>query len=321
MKNLDKEKIINSPESQGLITFRNKEKLLYVRKCSNIKKSLQYFQKIISDDKIFFQLISLTETFDWKETGSLWNTLLEEKILIDRENPEFNYRLKPYENYVYLSINFNEPPFFRIAENTQGALYYIGPFRDRFFLHDFIFTMGDLFGFPTCEDQNFPCDKLKLKTCSGYCLKDKNELRKTILNSYLLRNQEQIELIYQKKKKLFDDLSFQKADVLNEQLKILEKYSEIIKFLQTAKKIDTVLAENNKKIVIRNCLIESMETSSGKISFVIQEIDYRENELFAINKDVLDEMWIVYNHLIKTMPKEIDKIHQDSISEIKNLYS
>jgi len=316
-KNELSEKIKNIPEQKGIFSFSNKEKILYVCKTSNINKRIEFFQNNIGNDKTILQLISLTEYIEWEITPTLFAALIKEKKILNTQNPEFNYQIKPYSDYVYLGIDFHKPPYFRIMENTQGELFYLGPFRDRFFLHDFIFTMMDLFQYPACEDENYPCGFYQKKICAGFCLEDAQEMNKIIKESYLLPNKNILEKIEQKRNKLSQNLEFKKADLLEKQERMIKKYYQILKFLYTTKSIEMEFSEYNISCKITKGKISEMEENGIIQYFDAAELEYRKNEKLAVEKAQLDEMWIIYDHLKKTYPKEIDKIYSKSISTTK----
>ncbi len=309
------EKIKNIPEQKGIFSFSNKEKILYASKTSNIKKRIEFFQNNIGNDKTILQLMSLTETIEWEITPTLFAALIKEKKILDSKNPEFNYQIKPYSDYVYLGIDFYKPPYFKITENTQGELFYLGPFRDRFFLHDFIFTMMSVFHYPACEDENYPCEFYQKKICAGLCLEDAQEINKIIKESYLFPNKMILEKSGKKRESLFKNLEFMKADLLEKQERMIEKYYQILKFLYTAKNIEMEISENNISCKIKKGKLSELNENGVIQYFESADLEYRKNEMLAIEKAQLDEMWIIYDHLKKTYPKEIDKIYSKSISE------
>ncbi|HHE37359.1 MAG TPA: hypothetical protein ENL20_02165 [Candidatus Cloacimonetes bacterium] len=308
------EKIKNIPEQKGIFSFSDNEKILYVCKTSNIKKRIEFFQNNIGNDKTILQLMSLTETIEWEITPTLFSALIKEKKIISSKNPEFNYQLKPYSSYVYLGIDFYRPPYFRITENTQGELFYLGPFRDRFFLHDFMQTMMYLFQYPACEDENYPCRFYQKKICTGFCLQDSKEINEIIQKFYLFPNFKILENIDQKREELSQNLEFQKADLVQKQSYLISKYYQILKFLHTTKSIEMEFSENNIFCKIKKGKLSELNENGVIQYFESAELNYRKNEKLALEKDQLDEMWIIYDFLHKTYPKEIDKIYSKSIS-------
>ena len=314
IKNELSEKLKNIPKQKGIFSFSDNEKILYVCKTSNIKNRIEYFLNNIGNDKTILQLMSLTEFIEWEITPTLFAALIKEKKIINAKNPEFNYQIKSYLNYVYLGIDFYKPPYFKITENTQGELFYLGPFRDRFFLHDFIFTMMSVFHYPACENENYPCEFYRKKICAGFCLEDAKEMNKIIKESYLFPNKDILETIEQKRNKLFKNIEFKKAHLLEKQERMIKKYYQILKFLYTTKSIEMEFSEDNLSCKIKKGKLSELNENGVIQYFESVELEYRKNEKLAIEKNQLDEMWIIYDHLKKTYPKEIDKIYSKSIS-------
>ena len=95
-------------------------------------------------------LLLISSEIAYEEHESLFAALVHQKKLESTSHPEFNSMIKPYEQYVYLGINFDEPAYIKIVEDTQENRFYIGPFKDRFFLFDLL----DAMEIPTTEDGN-----------------------------------------------------------------------------------------------------------------------------------------------------------------------
>ena len=156
---IDKQKI---PSETGIFTFSSNNNILYVNKTASLDNSIRQLFKIAKDNKNIFQLLSQTVEISYEEHSSLFAALVHQKKLENKFYPEFNPIIKPYEQYVYLGINFDSPPYIKVVEDTQENRFYIGPFKDRFFLFDLLDAMADLFQFPLCPDEKpFPCSRYK----------------------------------------------------------------------------------------------------------------------------------------------------------------
>jgi excinuclease UvrABC nuclease subunit len=223
----------NIPEQSGIFTFSDAEKKLYIGKTSNLKRTLSNILSLNSENEVLFKLVSLTEKVSFTEYPSLFSALIEEKKLLDKFQSEYNVLLKPHLDYVYLAIDFARVPYFKVVENTQENLYYLGPFRDRFLLYDLLDTMEELFQFPVCKDEKYPCQRLNDKICYGWCVKDNTEIGKVIVDSYLQVNKKLTEELGEKKEELSKDLQFIKVEKLKKQITMIEKFYDQIKFLHT----------------------------------------------------------------------------------------
>ncbi len=308
------------PESHGIFTFSDENKILFAGITANLKAKINTFLSRNLEDENIFKMVSLTKEVSYEETETFFNALVEKKKLFNKETPEYNRLIRLFENYVYLGIDFRKPPFVKVTQDTQSELYFLGPFKDCFFLYDFLDTMGKLFCFPVCEDENYPCQRYKLKKCSGWCLKENEEITKIILNSYMKPDDKLINEILKKHDKYFNELKFEKAETLKNQRKIIEKYYEIIKFLHITKEINLSFTENGKKYKIENGMLIEILENSKTTYFPKLDFNYRDNEMMAFEKDQLAERWIIYQHLKKNKLEQLNEIYKKSISKISEFF-
>ena len=308
------------PNSKGIFCFSKPEEILFIRKSSNLRKTIKNFLIENIEDKNVFQMMSLTKTISWLETSSFFEALVNEKKMINKEKPEYNNLIRDYEDYVYLGINFHKVPYFNITNDTLEDLYYLGPFIDRFFLYDYIAIMGELFQMPVCEEKNFPCDRYKTKKCLGYCVKDPQEITELILNSFLQRDEKILRLLRRTYEELYGDLQFGKTEILKSQKKLIEKYYDILKFFHIVKNITLEYEEKGVKYSIKKGVMVKMSKGRELYYFVYHTPEYRENEFLAINKNILGESWLIYNYLKKKYSQKFNDIYLESVSEIKSKF-
>ena len=304
------------PESSGVFIFSDSRKNLYIGKASNLKKTLDILLTKKLENKIIFKMISLTKTISYEKTSTLFDALVKEKIFINKEIPEFNQQLKPYENYVYLGIDFNRVPYFNITENTQSNLYYIGPFQDRFFIFDIIDIFGTVFGFPACKDENYPCKRLKEKKCFGWCVEENRKIQKIIRESYLQPNEKLLNKIKKKQEKLFDNLQFEKAEILKKQKEKILKFYDFLKLFHVTKNLNTIFSENETTYEIKNGMLLKIIKDGKQTYFPEFNIEYRDNEYLAHEKNQYAERRIIFQYLKKNKLEKINEIFKKSILKI-----
>ena len=317
MVELKKNEIGEIPAETGYYWLADTEKILFSGKTSNLNNSIRKIFSADKDDKNIFQLVSLTQKICYQEANSLFAALLEEKKIQLKHKPEFNQNIRPYDSFVYLAVDFYNVPFLKLVESTQEKFYYLGPFQNRFFIYDFIEAMANLFQFPSCENEEYPCNKLKEKICLGWCIKDKPEIAEMLLGSYFQINQELIDKVKDQQEKLLENLEFETSEKLKEQLQVIEKYYDLLKFLHVTKKLDTTLSYENKTIKITNGLISEMNDNNKIWRFDNLQPDYRNNEFLAHDKSQFGERLIIYSHLMKNKLDSIDEIYNKSILKFK----
>jgi len=306
---IEKQKI---PSGTGIFTLSDADKILYINKTSNLDKSISQLFKITKDDKNIFQLVSQTVEIGFEEHTSLFAAIVHQKELESTSHPEFNSMIKPYEQYVYLGINFDEPPFVKVVEDTQEHRFYVGPFKDRFFLFDLLDAMAELFQLPLCPDEKpYPCSRYKNDKCSGWCIKEKHETYTKAILPYIIPNKNILSSKQKEYNKYFDNLQFEKAEKLKNKIQLIKKYFAYLEFINITKNLILEFNENGREYIIKDGRLNGIVDDGKKEEFPLVEVEFRDNEVLAFNKDQLAERWIVYKYLIN----KNDKIILDRINE------
>ncbi len=306
---INKQKI---PSGTGIFTLADSKSMLYVNKTSNLEKSIRQLFKIAKDDKNIFQLVSQTYEIAYEEHTSLFSALVHQKKLESTSHTEFNSMIKPYEKYVYLGINFDEPPYIKVVEDTQQNLFYIGSFKDRFYLFDLLDAMAELFQFPLCPDEKpYPCTRYKNNKCPGWCIKEKGETYSKAILPYIIPAQDLLSSKQKNYDEYFDDLQFEKAEKLKNKIQVVEKYFEYLKFINVTKNLNLKFNEDGRDFIIKDGRLNGIIEIEKKDEFPLVTLEFRDNEVLAFNKDQLAERWIIYKHLININ----DKIILDRLNE------
>ncbi len=308
------------PEEAGVYLFRDNSKILFVGRSVNLQISIQRLLEPRVDDKEVFQLASLTTEISYLATEDLFSALIEEKILLNENSPEFNNSFKLHEQYIYLAVDFYNVPFLHITENTLEEFHYIGPFQKRFFVYDFIDTMAEIFQYPACENDKYPCYCLKEKTCLGWCLKDKTEIGKILLKSYMKPDEEVTSKLMEGIENLKNELEFAKAEKQKEKLHIIQKYYDFVKFSHVTKRLNYELFQNERTINIENGVIAEIARNGKYHNFTVFNPEYRENELLAHDKSQLAERWIIYNYLKKNKLEQINAILIKTLQDFDKIF-
>lgn len=307
------------PEQCGFYFLSRKDEILFCGKTTNLKQSLENLNAASKNDKEIFQLLSLTETISYQTTTSLFTALLEEKKILLKTHPRFNEMIKQYQNYVYFAVDFYNVPFLKITEDTSENYFYLGPFANRFFLYDFIDTMADVLKLPSCEDENYPCRKLKNKTCHGWCLKDNPETAVMLLQNYLLVNDDLLDKLKNDLEKLESNLEFEPAEILKNQIKIINNYYDKLKFLHVIKQLNSKLVTEDNTVKISSGMIAQIDNSQKTYDFAIWDADYRDNEFLAHDKSEFSERFLVYNEIYKNNLGQINSLYKASASKMKKI--
>ena len=310
----------NLPDETGIFLFSNKSKILYVGRSANLRISISRLLQPGEDDKDIFKLVSLTTEISYLSTADLFSALIEEKILLQKYSPEFNDFIKPFEHYVYLAVDFYNVPFLQIKENTSEEFHYLGPFQNRFFIYDLIDIMAATFQYPACENEKFPCYRLKEKSCYGWCLKDKGEIAEILLKSYLTPNNDLVLHLEKEIDKLLDELEFSKTEKQKQKLETLKKYNDMLTFFHITKKLNLEFSRSGGTIKIENGMLAEISENGKYHNFVVFDPEYRENEFLAHDKSQLAERWIIYHHLKKNKLEQINVILKKSFRDFDKIF-
>lgn len=316
-KDIDFKKL---PQQAGVYLFSDDSSVIFVGRSANLQQSIQRLLEPGEDDKDVFQLASLTTEISFQSTDDLFSALMQEKILLKKYSPEFNSSLKLHEKYAYLAVDFYKVPFLHITENTSEEFYYLGPFQNRFFVYDFIDIMADKFQFPACENEKYPCYKLKHKTCLGWCLKDKTEIGEILLNSFMKPDEIIMNNLQNEFEKLEIELEFLQAEQQKKKLQIVQKFYDFIKFFHVTKKLNFEFFMNEKSIKIENGMLAEIAENDKYQNFTVFNPEYRENEILAHDKTQMAERWIVYNFLKKNKLEQINIVQKKALHDFDKVF-
>ncbi len=299
------------PHSRGLYKLYNNDKLLFVGISSDLKNRIKYFLKISELDNPDKKLIwtKNINNFKYEVLPSFWQLFLKKNRIIKEEFPSNQYQYNFYDDYVYLSVNFDNPPFLKITENTQGDSFYIGPFRDRFFLLDILTILEEKFHAPICEKEIENCSKIESGLCQGFCHKDKKFFKDFVINYILSRPIEELKKMESEFDEFEENLEFEKSDEIKIILKKLNKFYGLMEALILSKQLQYTWIENGKRYEVERGKLAKIYSNQELIEeFLPKTIEFRPTEIIAYEKSDIDEVLIIFDHLKKSFQKEINKL-------------
>ncbi|PKN77947.1 MAG: hypothetical protein CVU48_09885 [Candidatus Cloacimonetes bacterium HGW-Cloacimonetes-1] len=294
------------PAKWGVFAFRAGEQYLYYSKSGNLRTRLNGMYATRDSESSYSDLFLEATEIDYTVIAEPIHTLMEEKIFLQNNMPMYQHRLQTWRNFCYLGIDANTFPYITIQQHTNGDWTYVGPFRSTFFVTDVIDTYSRILKLPNCQGKDYPCDRLNENTCSGYCqnlmdgINPKQEfslekLQHLLKEAFLHPNNGVVELIKREKERYFDNLEFEKADLLIDEIDLLNKYRDWLNFFYTTKE----LSFSNDVMTVKNGLMTQCRYKGKTYLFSKADIEFRENEKLAIDKDGLDEARIIYDYYKK----------------------
>ncbi|MDP7627470.1 MAG: excinuclease ABC subunit UvrC [SAR202 cluster bacterium] len=252
------ERLKRIPTSPGVYRMHSDSgEILYVGKASNLRNRLRsYFGKSSHIDLKVKTLVKILSDFDFIVTESEQEALILECNLIKEHQPRFNSRLKDDKSYPFIKIDTTEDfPQVYITRNVQkdsGARYF-GPFASAGSVRRTLSLLKKLFPYRSCTktitgNDDRACLDYHIKRCVGPCIgaADKNEYSEIIdqVSLFLEGNTGQIvKALRTRMKESAENLEFEKAAALRDQITAIDKVNEGQK----------VLSLNSKNLDIIGC--------------------------------------------------------------------
>lgn len=215
-----------------------KGEVLYVGKAKNLKKRVLSYTR---PDKLSIRIqrmISLTEKMEFIITHTESEALLLEVNLIKNLKPRFNILFSDDKSFPYLLLTKGPLPAqiltYRGAKKVPGD--YFGPFASKHHVEKTLEIIAKVFQLRTCSDTMFkgrirPCLQYHIKRCTAPCVgKISWEAYAKIVEKarqFLLgHGQELQEGLSKEMHKASENLDFEKAAALRDQIQALTKIQE-----------------------------------------------------------------------------------------------
>jgi len=228
------------PASPGVYLFKDKEgKVIYVGKGANLSNRVKsYFGTPTNLSSKIQQLVAKICDFEFIVTSSEQEALILECNMIKKYHPRYNVRLKDNKSFPYLKIAINEdwPGVYITRRFQKDGARYFGPFASAGSVRKTLRLIKKIFPFRSCtksidgKDKR-PCLDYYIHRCLGPCIGavDKQEYRE-VINQVILFLEGKQELVLRelsdKMKASAQQLQFEKAALLRDQIRAIEKVIE-----------------------------------------------------------------------------------------------
>jgi excinuclease ABC subunit C len=254
------------PVKPGVYLFKDKEgKVIYVGKAANLGNRVKsYFGAPSNLSSKSQRLVAKIEDFEFVVTNSEQEALILECNMIKKYMPRYNVRLKDNKTFPYLKINVNEDwPGVYVTRRVQkdGARYF-GPFASAGSVRKTLRLLKKIFPFRSCSKRiegkdKRPCLDYYIHRCLGPCTGAVEEQEyQGVINQVILFLQGKQELVLRelntKMKAAAQQLKFERAALLRDQIKAIEKVVEGQRIAITLQGEQDIigLAQNEKKAYV-----------------------------------------------------------------------
>lgn len=217
--------------------YDGRRELLYVGKAKNLKNRVSsYFRDVglaIKTQALVAKIAAIEITVTHSETEAL----LLEQNLIKQYRPPYNILMRDDKSYPYIFISSHDFPLLVMRRGKKSKLgRYYGPFPSGYAVRESISFLQKTFRLRNCEDSYFanrsrPCLQHQIGRCTAPCvgLISVSEYKADLLHAELFlqgKNQQLLKVLQQEMDAAAQDLAFERAAALRDQIQYLRKVQE-----------------------------------------------------------------------------------------------
>lgn len=243
-------KLRNLPTNPGVYQYKNANgKIIYIGKAKNLKnRVMSYFHGNNHNAKTVALLRKIAD-IELTVVNSEAEALILEDNLIKQHKPQYNIMLRDDKTYPYVRVTNEEyPRVFKTRKVIRDGSKYFGPYTEIHHLNFMLRLLRSLLKFRSCQktmtEQEVEKGKFKvclnyhIKKCSGACggFISRSEYNGNIQSAVHILQGKTHELEVKLREQMIqysDNLEFEKAGEIHNQLLLLENYSVNQKIVTT----------------------------------------------------------------------------------------
>ena len=229
-----------TPTKPGVYIMRDDAgTAMYVGKAANLRSRLRnYFGSPSNLEVKIRKLVSRIADFEYMVTDTEAEALLLENTLIKRYRPQYNARLKDDKTYPFIKIDLKEefPQLYFTRRTPEDGSRYFGPFASAGSVRTTMALLKKLFPYRSCTKvitgtDPRPCLEYYINRCVGPCIgaASKEEYREVIDQVVLFMEGKTDKVLRDLNRKMAsaaDELQFERAVVLRDQIRAIERVNE-----------------------------------------------------------------------------------------------
>ena len=261
-------------------------KIIYIGKAKKLRNRVsQYFKNVESHNIKVYEMVSRVDNFEYIITNTEFEALVLECSLIKKYKPKYNILLKDDKGYYYIKITNEDWPRLKSAKvKLLDNAKYIGPYTSIGFVSQILDSAIKIFKLPICNkkfSENYKdkraraCLNYYIGQCNAPCIgKIKFEdYIKNIKNAqdFLTKsNSKIIKDLTLEMKKSADELKFERAAAIRDQINTIKKINE--------NKQKVILSTVKKDIDVIAFYQENLELSLEKYKETSKDLEIKNNK-------------------------------------------
>ncbi|MDI3310557.1 MAG: excinuclease ABC subunit UvrC [Thermoanaerobacterium sp.] len=328
------EKLKLLPDKPGVYIMKDLSgKIIYVGKAVVLKNRVrQYFQNQSNQLPKVRTMVRHVADFEYIVTDTELEALILECNLIKKHKPKYNILLKDDKNYPYIKITVNEDYpriVFTRKVDMDGAKYF-GPYSSAFAVRETIKLLRHMFPLRSCNKnierdmgKGRECLYYHIGLCSAPCTGriSKEEYRK-LTNDALMFLEGKRDVLLKKLKeemeKAAENMEFEKAAKLRDQIYGIEKTSEKQKIVSASLEDQDVIsmARSAEDACIQVFFIRDGKVSGREHYFMKNTDDMDRSDIMAsFIKQFYDSALYVPKEIVTDVDMEEKDVLMEWLSE------
>ena len=277
--------------------FKNEQgNVLYVGKAANLSNRVRsYFMEHKNLPSKIQRLMSKISDIEFIVTNSEQEALILECSLIKKYRPRYNVRLKDDKTFPYLKINITEdwPGVYVTRRFQKDGARYFGPFASAGSVRKTLRLIKKIFPFRSCTKtitgrDKKPCLEYHIHRCLGPCIgavtrEEYHEMINQVIQFLEGKQELVLRQLNQKMMEASHRFHFEKAALLRDQIRAIEKVIEAQKIAVTLKgEQDVIALAQDKGLACVEIFFIRNNKLVGRDHFIMENIyDETPNEIIT----------------------------------------
>lgn len=231
----------SAPHDPGVYRFLDEEgRVLYVGKAKSLRRRVRSYFREGGDGRFLIDHLKLAiRSVDFIVTSTEKEALLLENTLIKRHRPAFNIDFRDDKSFVSLRIDPDStiPRLSVVRKPRDDGAFYFGPYSSSSGVRATVKFIAKHFGVRPCSDAFYkahskrPCLKYQIGRCRAPCCghiseEDHRQLAREVVLFLQGKSRELVRDVERRMKRAAEDLDFERAAVLRDQVQAIRKTIE-----------------------------------------------------------------------------------------------